>query len=227
MVQWKRARAVAPLTAALILTTVSLLLASGTALASCNPGRSNTVVSNWAGTQQSIGGVNDIASSIQEYIPYVTSGSEVMQWVMLSNGSSEWAQVGWWQDSNGHRTFEQHTDNSGHWYTNYWPANGNGYNGYEVSFNASQWLFGFYRNGSLLNSPTEQWTPTTYDLYGETHRLSDQMPGGYNNPSVFMYAMYNHTTYVTTSALSSNWTYFAASYVGSGYYNIWDRACPS
>ena len=227
MPQWKRPRAAAPVMMATVLAFVSLTMASGTALASCVPGRSNTSHSDFAGTQQSVSGVNDLAASIREYVPYVTSGSQVTQWVMLNNGGTEWAQVGWWQDNNGHQTFEQHTDNSGHWYTNFWSANGNGYNGYEVSFTASQWLFGFYRNGSLLNAPTEQWTPTAYQMFGETHRLSDQMPGGYNNPSAFMYAMYNHTTYVTTSALSSNWTNYAASYVSPGYYNIWDRAWPS
>ncbi len=212
---------------ATIVATVWLAAAPLPVTASCNPGRPNVDFAGYAGTQGAVSGVRDISSSIREYVPYVTSGSQVTQWVMLNNGGTKWAQVGWWQDVTTHYTFEQHTDNSGHWYTNWWPKNSNGYNGYEVSFNSTTHVFGFYRNGSILTSSTQQWNPSSYQLYGETHRKSDQMPGGTNNHSVFMYAKYNYTVNVTTTAGVNNSTYYGASKVGAGNYEIWDKACTS
>ncbi len=197
--RWRLSSIVRSIIAAIV-ATVWLAAAPLPVSASCNPNRPNVDFAGYAGTQSGVSAVRDVSSSIREYVPYVTSGSEVTQWVMLNNGGSEWAQVGWWQDVTTHYTFEQHTDNSGHWYTNWWSANGNGYNGYEVSFNATTHVFGFYRNGSLLIPETEFWNPSSYQIYGETHRKSDQMPGGYNNHSRFMYAKYNYTVDVTSGA---------------------------
>jgi hypothetical protein len=213
---------------AAVVAVVSLIAAPQPAAAACSPtGRGTAGFAGYAGTQGSVSGVNDVASSIREYMPYVYPGSQVSQWVMLNNGGTEWAQVGAYQDVTTHYTFEQHTDNSGHYYTNWWSYNGAGYNGYEVSFNASTHVFGFYRNGSILTSSTQLWNPGSYQLYGETHDQSDQMPGGYNNHSVFIYATYNHTTSVSSAAGTNQSTWYGATKVGAGDYEIWDKACPS
>lgn len=153
-----RRSSIFPSLIATVVATLWLVAAPLPVAASCNPGRDNVDFAGYAGTQGAASGVSDVSSSIREYVPYVTSGSEVTQWVMLNNGGTEWAQVGWWQDVTTHYTFEQHTDNSGHWYTNWWSANGNGYNGYEVSFNSTTHVFGFYRqrvDPDLLDSAME------------------------------------------------------------------------
>jgi hypothetical protein len=226
----RRGRVLPIITAALV-ATVWLTAAPVPAVASCSPaGRPNEDFAGYAGTQLGVSGVRDISASIREYAPYVTSGSEVTQWVMLNNGGTKWAQVGWWQTPSSHRTFVQYTNDSGGVYTNFWSANGNGYNGYEVSYTATTHLFTFFRNGSMLTSPAEQWAPASYQMYGETHRKSDQMPGGTSNHSVFMYAKYNYTTSITSNAhviqpSGKNW--YGASKISAGRYEIWDKGCSS
>ncbi len=93
------------------------ILASGFAwpsstLASCNPGRANQDFGGFAGTLGSPAGLTGIRSNLLEYDPWVTPGSEVSAWVMLYNGGTKWAQVGWYEDT-ARRVFVQYTNNTG------------------------------------------------------------------------------------------------------------------
>lgn len=153
-------------------------------------------------------------------------------WVMLNNGGTRWAQVGWWQDVTTHYVFEQHTDNSGHWYTNWWPGEVTAITSYQVTIGLN--VFNFYVRGALRSQVARSWTPNGYQLYGETHRKADQMAGGYtsNNTKADFYGPdYKNSsgawTQVTTPAGVNNTTWYGAQYNSSYGYFIWDKACPS
>jgi len=66
-----------------------------------------------------------VESLIDEYPTYVSPGSEVTAWTMLTNKNDRrnWAQVGWWEDYGGYRnTFTQWTPNPNDWRTTFFGA---------------------------------------------------------------------------------------------------------
>ena len=220
------------------LAVLLTLAASPTgALASCNPGRPVQDFAGFAGTQGTSSLVQAADADLDEYHPYVSSGSESLMWVMLNNGGTRWAQVGWWQDVTTHYVFEQHTDNSGHWFTNFRPGEVTALTGYRVLKTAagpSDLRWNFYVRGSLWLSVARSWSPAGYQFYGETHRKADQMAGGYtdfNTKAVIYSPQYLNSAgtwvNVTTAAGVNNTSWYGAQYRSSYGYYIWDKACPS
>lgn len=75
-----------------------ILAASATdVLASCNPGRTASAVTAWAGADsRNVSTVPvEMYAHIQEYQPFVHKSSDVYMWTMLARGSTQWAQIGW------------------------------------------------------------------------------------------------------------------------------------
>jgi hypothetical protein len=220
--------------AVLALLAGSTLITAPPAFAACNPGRTGTGA-GFAGTQGSLAGVQGVHAYIEEYHPFVGTGSESMMWVMLNVGGTKWSQIGWTQSPTSHRAFEQHTDASGHWFTNYWPDQGGTTNDYKVIQSAvgpGQTVWNFYINGSLKLQPTRVWSASGYQLYGETHQKADQMAGGFSSfgtKAVLSGGQKQNsagTWSAVTTAAGANAAIYGAQ-LNSGTYYIWDTACAS
>lgn len=218
-----------PALAAMALLASALYFTATPVLASC-PIRRVGAINGFAGTQGGLTGVKGVHAQIEEYHPTVGSGSTSLMWVMLNNGTSNWAQVGWWQDTSGHRVFEQHTNGSGQWFTNYWPGRTNSSNDYKVMSLST--AFSFSVNDSLLSSVTRGFTANGYQLYGETNRKEAQMAGGFSSLTTKAFISSaqkqnsSNTWSAVTTAAGANSTLYGAQ-LTSGTYYIWDWACAS
>lgn len=220
----------------LIALVAGLLLTSAApAYAACNPNRSGSGT-GFAGTQGGLAGVQGVHAYIEEYHPWTAAGGFSLMWVMLNSGGTLWSQIGWWQTPGAHQAFEQHTDASGHWFTNYWPDQGGITNDYKVVQSAvgpGQTVWNFYINGSLKLQPTRVWSATGYQLYGETHSKADQMAGGFSTAgtkAVFSGGQKQNSSLVwsavATAAGTNDNTIYGAQ-LTSGTYYIWDKGCQS
>ena len=55
----------------------------------CDPGRPAVDFAGAAGTQGTLSGVEGVQATIEEYHPFVSSGSESLMWVMLNDGGTK------------------------------------------------------------------------------------------------------------------------------------------
>ena len=218
--------------------SATLMLGAGTALASCNPGRAAVAFAGFAGTQGSLSGVKGVQANIEEYHPFVSSGSESLLWVMLNSGTTKWSQVGFWQTPASHQIFEQHTDATGHVFTNMWSGSTSSTTNYKVlatQTSDTNQTWQFYVAGTLRSTVSRSWDPTGYQVYGETHSEADQMSGGSSSltaKALIDNPLKQHSTgtwsNVSTAAGVNNASWYGASMgpTTADYY-IWDKACAS
>ena len=205
-------------------------------LASCNPGRPNVSFGGFAGTQSSPAPAPDgIRADVEDYEPYVTEGSQVSVWVVLNRGTTRWAQIGWirWKDAGVYAksTFEQHVTDAGQVVTNY-TTRLYGTVNYRIDWTPSTNRFSLKRNGVEYWAVTLAWDPLTYEVYGETHREFDQMPGHYGGPMEFTNTYASLTGSSTWSSLTSSAgsnanDWYGAARVNGLRYQVWDKQCSS
>jgi hypothetical protein len=161
--------------------------------ASCNPGRSPANGTYQAGT---VGVTNPypiaVKADIEEYDPYVSgdSGIGTSMSVMLANGGTYWAQLGWNKHKAGsgyvREVFAEQIDGYGNniWQT--WSGRTVGtYTNYEITFDQSNHHYQYYVAGTEYQSIGASWTPNNFQIFSETQDKADQMPGGYNTHAVF------------------------------------------
>jgi hypothetical protein len=201
--------------------------------ASCNPGRQSQVFAGFAGTQRTPGGVpRAVETQIEEYSPFISGTSEVSAWNMLNNGGSKWSQVGWLKDNDGSRwTFIQWTDNTGHWFTNFYSPSALGSTpNYQTIYNVETTDWIWEKNSQVLHTANALWAPATIQIYGETHNRADQMPGGFNNHNTFKEAHYTFGAgwlNMASAAGVNDGAIYGAVKVNNEWYEIWDKACGS
>lgn len=227
----------------LVVTVAAVLVLTGLGLgapqaayASCAPPRPNEDFGGFAGTQETPATAPDgVKADVEEYQPFVTEGSEVSAWVMLNRGGTRWAQIGWWRSKDGglysRYVFEQHVTDGGVVVTNFSLGQYQTTN-YRVDWTPATNTFSFKRGGTELWAATLAWDPQTFQIYGETHRKSDQMPGGTGAHQKFSntYMSYVGDTgwwSLTSSAGSNQGGWYGATRVNSVRYEIWDKACAS
>ena len=225
------------LTTKIVIATSSVVvLAAGTvcaaspALAKCQPGRSNNGSVYFDGWVRS-GSVGGVYSDMLNYSPWVQPNNQVLAWTMLNNGTSNWAQVGWWEYAGGTRyTFVQWTTSPNRWQTKFWnPQSTGAYTYYTTLYNNQPGKFSFQVSGSTIDAENASFTPNQAQNLGEIQTLADQMPGGYNNNEVFK----STNVYIggwqafSGSNYNSNGSYFGLNSVSSTQRNIWDWACSS
>ncbi|MGH2407314.1 MAG: hypothetical protein ACRDF7_04430 [Candidatus Limnocylindrales bacterium] len=202
--------------------------------ATCNPLRTNQVNSGFAGTLHSPGSTpGGVKATIDEYSPFVVSGSQVYAWVMLQTGGQFWAQVGWEQTNGVHSVFYQVIADSGTLIQNNFPGHAIGtHTVYKQLYDPATKTFTMYDASNLLLSTTQNWVPDQIQIFGETHRRSDQMPGGTGAHVKFLdtYEKLGTTWFSLTSPAVTQFAglptnLYGATRVSSVDYEIWDKGC--
>lgn len=232
-------RFAAVITLSTTIAVQALLVSPWPVSASCNPGRSNVDGEYQAGTVgQPSPYPRGVKADILEYSPYFNSGNSVgsIMSVMLDNGPY-WAQMGWQKHQSGstvkREVFVEHVDGFGSNYWYHWPQKSVGSTPtYKITFTASSKRFNYYIDGSLLAGLNANYTPTRYEIFGETHNKMDQMAGGTGTHATFTNTYYtDSSTFSPWRSLTSDVHYYAptsrASRVSSIRYDIWDLACSS
>lgn len=175
-----------------------------------------------------------VEADVLEYDPYIsTQGVGVSAWVMLNNGGSLWAQVGWWKQASGRIVFSQWTPYVGKWLQDNHLARPVGSTtSYKMTFVLTTHHFYFWENGSQIdNIGVNGWQPAGYEIFGEVHNRLDQMPGGRTSHMVFNNTYQQPNNVSSWSSLTSpaqpNDAYYGAVRSSSIRYEIWDQACAS
>jgi hypothetical protein len=224
-------------------TTIGVLLAvTGLnvtpALASCDPGRAHDNAARYTITAKGVTGLTGIASSILEVNPYYSgmndTGTNATVMLLRRSPTTQWAQLGWFksQIQQGGVTARQvglefyvsANDNR----FSFWPGKAVGSTTkYMIRYSSGNY-YNFYVAGAVVSTHNGIGAPTEYQMFGETHDLGDQMPGGTNLKETFTTSRYytgsTYTSHVMTSGISSQ-SHFGTSTTGTGSYSAWDKAC--
>jgi hypothetical protein len=214
----------------------------------CNTGRPVQAFPGFAGTTYkfALGNPTLVESQILEERPHVWPiGSDVYAWTMLTrpaaaNGNLYWTQIGWQEHRSSssaqqHYTFYSWTDANGHFWNVTWAAAAIGSSpNYITTYDPATSDSILYRDTKSVRVHLG-WTPTTSEVEGEIHDLSDQMPGGTSQHVTFRntkVAIAGGTPALISSAAGASsvpagYYTLGASRVGSGSYDIWDNACNS
>jgi hypothetical protein len=196
----------------------------------------------WYRTASTIpGGTLGYATSqILEYSPYIapTSGSEsTSAWPMIENDEvpQYYSQVGWLKYATGtRRTFSEwiYNDSTGTRQVAHreYPAQPVGnWTLYEVYWDPNTQRIQHWINANLVQSHRRFFTMRRADIYGETHELRSQMPGGYNFHEQFTESYVANLAddiyeFLGTVDIEDPSIHDAA--VGSSTrLDIWDKAC--
>jgi hypothetical protein len=221
----------------LAMQTAALSLAPA-ALASCNPGRTpHDGAARYAITAATVSSLTGVSSSILEYSPYYSgfnaTGTNATVLLVQQSPVQRWAQLGWFKSKIRDGTVRRESGlefflSSSQNYFQWWSGRQTGTSTwYEILFEAPS-TFNFFIAGTFVASYTGTFTPSEYQVFGETHDRVDQMPGGVNAPVTFIQTNYftgsGHTTHIATAGISTV-SYYGVSNRGGGTYWIWDKAC--
>jgi len=183
-----------------------------------------------------------VRADILEYSPYVANqvNDAVSAWTMLTDGT-HYAQAGWWRRWDGARVFWAWSDTTapnGRFRAHTWPPLPLGtYTEYRTLYRNTAGAFRFQVNRSTVATITTNPTfvPTQAQIYGETHTLASQMPGGRTATEVFDNA--NISYWTGSPATYSAWapfdgtafatnTEFSSHKVSAVRTEIGDTKCP-
>lgn len=225
-----RSLLIATLTAALLVPW-----ASGVALASCVPGRSNNHVYYYVGRIQTQSFANGVVSRLSTYSPYVNSGGISYAWVMLpGSGNFQWAQIGNYAVSGGvRRTTVQYAWSSSQIHQVDLAAQSVGsYHYHQVFRDANaltpHWYFRI-DGANVYNVIFDYWAPSGAQIEDEINTASTQMMGATATGSHQRF-LENQIYYsgawhgFTGSANNSNSTWFGSSGTAANF-DTWDKAC--
>jgi hypothetical protein len=241
------------LVSAAILSTVNPVLASP-----CYPPRPAWVGSIFTGPANKGGEIFRARAEIEQYAPQIptnTNGTDarVSAWVMLTNGDTRWAQMGWIkiQKANG--------ANAGRWDWAQW-TNGYGvvdeelfslaaltgnFTRYTVQRDAAGppgagWNYQFIKGTTTkLTINLGSWTPNQAQWHGEINAYHNQMPGDTSNSVTFRlvewYGLNGPWTDANTNGVKSaqgfqagqqpDLSSFGSQKINSETYIIWDADC--
>lgn len=175
--------------------------------------------------------IQGIKANIKEDNPWVSNNSESYAWVMLLGGT-HLAQVGWenddYNDVETRSIFAAVINDQGIYVQNNLSPNPLGQlTTYQTTYDSPTKTFTMTSNGSVVYRTTMNWVPDGYEMYGETHAKSDQMPGMTSAHELFLntYQKHGGSWWSLTSGVSTTATYYGASRVSSVDYEIWDKNC--
>jgi hypothetical protein len=220
----------------LALATAAFGAWAGSAVASCNPGRSNTS-GNWhAGWYKDppsgLCYTGNVAN-ILVYSPYVFA-NDVTAWVMLENaGTGSYGQVGWLQQAGGTRYnfTESSTQSGGFQQRMLSPSSLGSSPAYKITYSASTFYY-FVDGTSVDTDSVPGWGGCEGQTFGEVTSLANQMPGGYNShePITSDQVRRNDTNtwyYMDGNTSTERSDLFGTAKVSSTRVEIWDKACAS
>ena len=222
--------------AALLFGVGGIASQTGTALAKCDPHRTppNFLVSK-AGWEHDAGArVGGVSGSEFNYSPWVYNSSTYnysLGVVELADGPDEanTAYLGWIEYAGGTReTYWQ------------WTVNGTLYNAegtafptgdfttYQIDYGNPVGDFGFYVNGSLVDSETSAWAPQSAMMEGRIFNWSSQMPGDTSTAEQWKTGrIYLNGSWQSFDGqtINSNNSIYASQNNSNSWQIIWDRAC--
>lgn len=204
--------------------------------ASCAPPRlPHDTAARYVATTGMPSGLTGVHANIEQYDPYYSAynGAGTNMTLMLVGWNpTRWAQIGWFKMKvNGVTIRESGTEFYLSPTQNYWTFYGSRPIGeltpYQITFTAPS-TYAFYVSGTKVKEHTGTFTPSDYQMFGETHDRVDQMPGGTIAPASFRYAWYrkNGIWYDMTGSITPH-PYYGGSKTGPGVYDIWDLGCPT
>lgn len=226
----------------MIASVAAAALASGVMAApvsaSCMPPRNppaEDFSARYVITSSLLSGVNGLQATISHYDPYLSgdngTGTNMSLMLLSRHTTDSWAQWGWLKSKldNGSVTretwYQLWTDGS-HYINQFFGAEPAGNNSYEVLYSSASGYYYFYRNSKLIDYQPRSYVPNAYQIFGETHDVWDQMPGGSSARAQFLSTQYRVATswsYVNTSINPD--PLFGGTHPATGRYDIWDNRC--
>ena len=154
-------------------------------------------MARYAATVKVVAGITGVAASIQEYDPYYSGNNGTgtnMTVMLLKRNPTQWGQLGWMKSKIDNGTIQRQvgieyyiSSSDNRFY--FWPGKTIGtYTPYKIYYQAPIWRF--YAYTTELTAQALIPAPTEYQMFGETHDLADQMPGGINGHALFKFAKY-------------------------------------
>ena len=179
--------------------------------------------------------VGGVYASILNYSPWTSTSTvydnRVVAWTMLNASQTQlFAQVGWWAYPWGDQhTFYEYTDTSGGSFIKHdiTPEGIGTSSYYTVLYDPNQNIFTFQVQGVTIATAPSTFVPNEAQIFGETHTLASQVPGGAFNPEVFA----DSQIYVTgawqafSGVDASTNPYGQISDVSNTQRKIWDTQC--
>lgn len=191
---------------------VALASASSAAAVVCPNRATDGGKAHWVAAIASVANITGISANIEQYNPAFTSGNGAGTngTVMLTESShTHWVQLGWFKAVVAGVVQRRSGANFG----------GNGQQPmwfaarpigestpYEVLAEANN-QFNMFINGTYVAAVTNSFTPSIYEVFGETHDRMDQMPGGSGNHVAFLSMQYHtgalHTPHWATATFGT------------------------
>jgi hypothetical protein len=218
------------------------VLASGLAAtpvsASCIPPRNpppEDSAARYVITSSMLTGVNGLQATISHYDPYLTghngTGTNMSLMLLSRHATDSWAQWGWLKGtintgSITRETWYQLWIDGSHYINQFFGPEPSGSNSYRLLYNAASGYYYFYRNNTIIDYQPRSYVPNAYQIFGETHDVWDQMPGGASSKAQFLSTQYRVGTtwsYVNTSINPD--PLFGGTHPSTGRYDIWDNRC--
>lgn len=208
------------------LASVAAIPGPASVLAKCDPSRTDDGSSYWDGWYRQVA-TTGVGSDISNYDPWVHySDDVVLAWTMLNNGSL-YAQIGWIEYPFGFRyMFTEYTTSDHVYHRKLYTAQPvDSVHRYTTLFGSG--VFTFQLDGVTGSTAPAQFTPNEGEVYGETHSLDDQMPGGYNKHETFRntYILHYGVWYGFAGSLQVTTGTAYLSTGGRYALDIWDGAC--
>lgn len=233
-----RARGAALASALLVFQLVVASAIPQVVLGACATGRTHDSSARYVITAGDVSGINGISSSILEYDPNYTgvnsTGTNASVMLVGTSGGTRWAQLGWLKSKldggvTRREVFVEFYLSSSQNYFQFWTAKSLGSSTWYEILYGSPSTWNFFVAGTHYKTFTGTFTPSQYQVFGETHDYADQMPGGTSNHVTFTNTQYftgSGTTHWVTSSIQAVSPY-GGSHPSTGRYDIWDTKCAS
>lgn len=226
---------VIPVSARILLVAVCLAIAvvvsptsASTALAKCDPGRTDDGQSYWDGWYR-YATATGVKSDISNYDPWVHYSDDIVfQWTMLASGSL-YAQIGPIEYPFGYRYMAtEYTTSDGAWHRKLYTAQAvDSVHTYTTLFGGG--VFTFQLDGVTGSTVPAQFTPDNAQNYGETHTLDDQMPGATGKHETFRNTQIQYSgawhAFTGSGSVNTGTAHYSSPDGGQQALDIWDGAC--
>jgi hypothetical protein len=219
---------------ALSIALIGAVFSGTTALAKCDPNRSDNGTYYWTGWYRYATSPTGVKSSILNYDPWVhVTNDVVLAWPMLANDNNRYAQMGWIEYPLSYRyMFTEYTTSDGQWHrTLSNPQPINSVHTYTVLFGGG--VFTYQLDGVTGSTTPAQFTPNHAENYGEIHTLDDQMPGDTSRHETFRSTQIQYAgawhAFVGTGFINPYYPdfHYNTSDGGQQALDIWDGKCSS
>jgi hypothetical protein len=225
-------RAGLALSAALIVAALlPVAVDQRTAMASCNPGRTNNVATYWVGTGRSAT-MTGVRGTLENYVPYAPSFPISGAWVQLVHSSADsWVKAGWAKKNNSNPEYYLAVKYSTGVVNTY---SYNVLSGSQADYSIT-WQLGamsaYINQAHYATFNTSGTSPDLAQASGEIGTASNQMPGGSSSAwrltMTGLQVRQGSWTSFSGVGFNSNSSWFGLSGLSTTSIEMWDWACTS